>query len=191
MAGQDLPCRPIDTPADSTTLCRRDRRALSFQNRLVPGPNAFRSPPHVHGASTLATIVAEYTTQVQYDQLIFPQSFGGGAGVRQSGSFSESDYRFKCRPRRTSLSHLIFDLGSHFKFTDPRFQQLDGGLHDFPRQDGRPAHLHQFCRVLAHSETLDLVQSWVHCTLVPVALRRLCSWPTATCMRSKPTRLDL
>src|SRR3979490_1999616 len=107
---QDLPCRPTDVPAGRASLCRRDRCRLSLQNRLVPGPNAFWGPPHVHCAGDVATIVAEYNTQVQHDQLIFPQSFGGGARMRQGGSLSKCDDRFKCRSRHTFLSHLIFDL---------------------------------------------------------------------------------
>src|SRR6266851_4033262 len=140
--GQDLPRRRIDIPAGYAACCCRDRSPLSLQYRLVPHPDAFWGPPHVHCPSNVAAIVAEYNTQVQHDQLIFPQSFGRGPRMRQGGSLSEGNDRFKCRSRRASLS-----------------QQTDRQLHDLTRQDGRPSHLGEFRRVLAHPEALDIAQS--------------------------------
>ena len=79
--------------------------------------------------------------------------------MRQGGSLSKCDNRFKCRPRCASLSHVIFDLGSYLKFSYPGFQQTDGGLHHLTRQNGRPSHLREFCRVLAHPEALHPARS--------------------------------
>src|SRR5438046_470935 len=107
IAGQDLPRRRVDVPAGRGALARCDRRRLGLQNRAVPTPDAFWRPPHVHCARYVAAIVAEYSTQVQHDQLIFPQSFGRRTRMRQCGSLSERDDRFKGRPRRSSFSSGI------------------------------------------------------------------------------------
>ena len=64
MPRQDLPRRPIYIPAGRAGLRSGYRRTLGLQDRLVPHSDAFRGPPHVHGAGNVAAIVAEYNTQV-------------------------------------------------------------------------------------------------------------------------------
>src|SRR5260370_12506841 len=78
--------------------------------------------------------------------------------MRQGGSLSECDNRLKCRPRPSSLSHLIFDLGPYLKFSNPRFQETDRLLHHLTRQNSRSAHLREFCLILPHPEAFDLTQ---------------------------------
>src|SRR5438132_7588733 len=151
---QDLPRCPIDIPAGRASLGRRDRRRLGLQNRLVPAPDALWGPPQVHRAGNVAAIVAEYSTQVQHDQLIFPQSFGRGARVRQGGSFSKCNNRFKGRSRRAFFSHLIFDLCSHLKFPNSWFQQTNRLFDHLTRQDGRPSHLDRKSTRLNSSHTV-------------------------------------
>src|SRR5256885_16290684 len=119
---QASPRCPIDTPAARATLGRRDRCRLGLQTRLVPAPDALGGPPQVHCAGNVAAIVAEYSTQVQDDQLIFPQSFGRGARVRQGGSLPKCNNRFKGWSGRAFFSHLIFDLCSHLEFPNSWFQ---------------------------------------------------------------------
>src|SRR5258708_4672841 len=124
--GRDWPCCPIHLPGGRAALCCCDRSPLGLQNRLVPEPNALWGPPHVHCAGYVAAIVAEYNTQVQHDQLIFPQSLGRGEGMRQGGSLSERNDRVKGRSRRASLSHLVFDLSCYLDFPNSGVQQTAG-----------------------------------------------------------------
>src|ERR1700740_3420889 len=58
-----------------------DRSFLRFLNRPVPLPHALRGTPHMHGTRHVAAIVAEYSTQVQHDQLIFPQLLSRRTGM--------------------------------------------------------------------------------------------------------------
>ena len=104
--------------------------------------------------------MAEYSTQVQHDQLIFPQSFGRGARVRQGGSLPKCNNRFKGWSRRAFFSHLVFDLCSHLEFPNSRFQQTNRLFDHLTRQDGRPSHLRQLSSILAHSEALHLAHRW-------------------------------
>src|ERR1700739_1786031 len=65
-----------------------DRGFLRFLNRPVPLPHALRSTPQMHGSRHVAAIVAEYSTQVQHDQLIFPQLLSRRTGMRKRTAWS-------------------------------------------------------------------------------------------------------
>jgi len=90
ISSQDLPRRSIHIRANRAARCRRDRGPLGLQNSLIPSPYSFWGPPHVDGAGNVAAIVAEYSTQVQHHQLIFPQSLGRGPGMREGGPLSKA-----------------------------------------------------------------------------------------------------
>jgi hypothetical protein len=61
----------------------------------MPHANFLGRPPHYHCPRNVAAIVREYNTQVQHDQFIFPQSFGGGSSMRVGGALTKGDDRFK------------------------------------------------------------------------------------------------
>jgi len=166
---QDLPRRSIYVPTGRTRLRSGDCRLLGLQNRLIPRSDALWSPPHIHCAGNVAAIVAEYNTQVQHDQLIFPQSLGRGASMRKRGPFSKSDDSFERRAGRSPLSHLVFDLGAYFKFSNAGFQHANRVLDHIVRQNSRSAHLRQFWSILAHPQAFD------------PARRRNPAYPRASC----------
>src|SRR6267378_138773 len=89
VARQDPPCSSIHVAAEGAILCRGNGRRLRFQNPCVPRPDATGGPPHEDCTGNVAAIVAEYNTQVQHHQLIFPQSFGGRAGMGKGGAGPE------------------------------------------------------------------------------------------------------
>src|ERR1700687_5342027 len=95
---QNLPCGCIDVAAPCSVPDRCNRRRVRFQYRSVATPDAPGGLPKEHRAGYVAAIVAEYNTQVQHHQLIFPQSFGGRTGVRERGTRAEGDDGFKGRP---------------------------------------------------------------------------------------------
>src|SRR5882762_1262934 len=86
---QDPPCSGIHVAAEGPIPRRGNGCRLRFQNPSVPRPDATGGPPHKDCTGDVAAIVAEYNTQVQHHQLIFPQSFGGRAGVRKGGASPE------------------------------------------------------------------------------------------------------
>src|SRR5881227_2508677 len=149
---QDLSRGSVDVPAGDPLSYCRDRRFLRLQNRLIPRADAFRGAPRENRAGNVAAIVAEYNTQVQHDQLIFPQSLASRPGVRQGRPVPKGNNGFKRRPRGSALAHLVFDLCHDLPFAHAGLQQADRKFHDLPCQDGRLAHLGQFSRVFAHSK---------------------------------------
>src|SRR6266700_5586606 len=144
VAFQDATCRCVNFPAAHSLSHRRDRRSVRLQNRLIPRLDAFWRTPHKNRARNVAAIVAEYNTQVEHHQLIFPQSLGRRAGMRQSGPIPECNNRLKGRTGGPSFAHLIFDLGSDVSLADARLQQAYRELYNLSCQDGRFAHLRQF-----------------------------------------------
>src|SRR5882672_7432221 len=104
---QDLPCSSIHVAAEGAIPCCGYGCRLRFENPSVPHPNATGGPPHKDRTGDVAAIVAEYNTQVQDDQLIFPQSFGGGACMRKSGASPEGNDGFEGRSCGALLSYLV------------------------------------------------------------------------------------
>src|ERR1700730_15429832 len=86
---------------DISATCARARRSyggrLGFLNRAIPSPYACGCPSHEGSARNVATIVAEYSTQVQHDQFIFPQSPSGRPRVRVGGALSKGHDGFEGR----------------------------------------------------------------------------------------------
>src|SRR5579884_2505658 len=61
---------------------RRNRRLLGFLHCSMPLAHTPRRPSGEDRPRNVAAIVAEYNTQVQHHQLIFPQSLGSGSRMR-------------------------------------------------------------------------------------------------------------
>src|SRR5216684_5474643 len=102
---QNPPCRGVYLAADGVICCRGNGCRLRFQNPAVPHPDATGGPPHKDRTGDVAAIVAEYNTQVQDHQLIFPQSFGGGTRMRQGATGPESNDGLEGWSRGALLSH--------------------------------------------------------------------------------------
>src|SRR5260221_14395526 len=69
---KDIPRGGVHFPTSYPCLDGSDRGFLRFLNRPVPLPHALAGTPHMHCTRHVAAIVAEYNTQVQHHQLIFP-----------------------------------------------------------------------------------------------------------------------
>src|SRR6267143_5496109 len=149
---QDLPCSSIHVAAEGAIRCRGNGCRLRFQNPSVPRPDATGGPPHKDRAGDVAAIVAEYHTHVQDHQLIFPQSFGGRAGMRQGAASTEGDDGLEGRSRGALLSHPVFDFGTQFKLPNSRSQQADRFFYHLTCQNGRLSHLREFRCIFAHAE---------------------------------------
>jgi hypothetical protein len=72
----------IDLPTGHASFRRGDCGPLGFLNRAVPSAYTRRSPSNEDSPRNIATIVAEYNTQVQYHQFIFAQPFFRGPRMR-------------------------------------------------------------------------------------------------------------
>src|ERR1700682_1454196 len=129
---QDLPCSSIHVAAGGAISDRGNGCRLRFQNPSVPRPDATGGPPHKDRAGDVAAIVAEYNTQVQDHQLIFPQSFGSRATMGKSPASAKRHDALEGGSGGALLSHPVFDLGSDFKFPDSRLEQSDRFFYHFP-----------------------------------------------------------
>src|SRR5260370_8098123 len=124
MPRQNLPGSRIDvTTADAGLDCG-DCGRLRVLHRTIPSSDARRGPPYKYGAGNVAAIVAEYSTQVQHDQFIFPQSLGGGPCMRVGGALSKSHDGFESPSGSPALPHLVLTLAAHLQSPDPRLHHL-------------------------------------------------------------------
>src|SRR5260370_42520115 len=118
MARQNLPGSRIDvTTADAGLDCG-DCGRLRVLHRTIPSPDARRGPPYKYGAGNVAAIVAEYSTQVQHDQFIFPQSLGRGACMRVGGALSKSHDALEGPPGSSALPPLVLNLRGDLQSPD-------------------------------------------------------------------------
>src|SRR5579863_7085640 len=141
VARQDFSRRGIHFPTGHAARYRGNRCGLGLQHRFVPPPDAFSRPSNKICPGNVAAIVAEYSTQVEDDKLIFPQSLGGWTSMRECSALPEGDNGFQRRAVSSALAHLVFDLRGNLEFAHAGFQQI-GGLHDnIARQDSRLSHL--------------------------------------------------
>src|SRR5258708_19469666 len=107
---EDFPRGRIHFSASYPCLDGSDRGLLRFLNRPVPFPHALACTPHMHGTRHVAAIVAEYSTQVQHDQLIFPQLLSRRPSMRHRTPAPRSHNRFKGTPSGPVPFHLILHL---------------------------------------------------------------------------------
>ncbi len=85
-------------------------------------------------ARQIAAVVAQYSTQVQHDQLVFPDLARRRTRMRQRGAWPGSHDRFKGFSGRSFPAHPVANLRSDFKFGDSRPNQANGLFHDLGAQ---------------------------------------------------------
>jgi hypothetical protein len=113
----------ISTPGAGLRSGYRGR--LRFLDSAIPPPHAHRSASDEDSSRNITAIVAEYNTQVQYHQFIFPQAFFCGPRMRVCRTSAEGHYTFERRTRSSPAPHLIFNLGGDLDFAHTRLKQLE------------------------------------------------------------------
>src|SRR5262249_24922217 len=86
VARQNVPGCPVHVTASDANPHGGNRSRLRFLNCPIPSPDASWRSPQKKRARNVAAIVAEYSTQVQYHQFIFPQALGRRPCMRQRGA---------------------------------------------------------------------------------------------------------
>jgi hypothetical protein len=89
---QNVPGGRIDGPTRYSRLQRTPCRRLRIQDRMVPLAHTRGRLTNVHSARKVAAVAAQYSTEVQHDQLVFPDSARRGTRMWQrrarSGSYN-------------------------------------------------------------------------------------------------------
>src|SRR5579872_2848237 len=83
LALQDVSGRGVDRTAGHAGLQRVAGRRLRLQHRLVPLADARGGLPHENRARQVTAVAAQYSTQVEDDQLVFPNLARGWTRMRQ------------------------------------------------------------------------------------------------------------
>src|SRR5579883_282327 len=140
--------RRIDFAACDSGPNSRDRSFLRLPNPLVPTANPLGRPSTKESAGYIATIVPEYSTQIQYDQLVFSQLLSRWTRMRKGAPLSKRHYGFKSWPRSSSSAHLVLNLSGQFPLRNAGFHEPCGALHYADRQARSFPHLREFLGVL-------------------------------------------
>src|SRR5580693_6320956 len=152
---QYVSCRGVDSPAGDSRLQRVSCRRLRVQDRLIPLANAHGGLTDVHGARQVAAVAAQYSTQVQYDQLVFPDSARRGTRMRQRRARSRSHNGFKGLPGSAFSAHPVADLCGDVKFRDTGTDQTNRFLHDLGTETRRIPDSIDLRGILNRAETFD------------------------------------
>ena len=187
---ENISCGRVDLAAGYSGLYRCDTGRLRFLDRLIPPANALRCPTQIHRTRHIAAIVAEYNTQVQHDQLIFPQALGGGSRMRQRGSASPKRRSFRRRGHWRPLPHLILDLSADLRLADARPDQLHRTLQGLPPPEWPPCALRPVLpRSLRLRRSSTTPGASMPLQLAPAALRTVFHCETVSCpgIKSKPS----
>src|SRR5579864_3264389 len=166
----------IDISTAGTRPRRSYRGRLRFLDRAIPSPYAHRGTSHEDSARNVATIVAEYSTQVQHDQFIFPQAPCGGPCVRVGGPLAKRHDGLKGRAGGPALPHLVFNLRGDLHLANAGLEQLEDAGDHLRSQDSSFAHLRDFLRLFARPQTFhqpaggDPLNSLSRCGLEPAEL---------------------
>src|ERR1700687_5904618 len=128
--------------------------SLGFQYGLVPLADTGGRPANVHGARKIATIAAQYSTQVQHDQLISPDLADRGTrmGQRRTGSCGHDG--LEGLPGCTLAAHPKTDLGRKIKFGHPGSHQAYCLLHDLGADSGRIPNSFDFRAIFDRAESV-------------------------------------
>ena len=140
LALQDISgCRVHLTGADPV-LHSVSCSSLRFQDSFVPAANPRRRAPHMHSATEVAAVVAEYSTEVQHDQLVFPDSARRRTRMRQRRPRACRNNGLERLRRSPFSAHSVDDLSGDIKFGDSGPDQTDRFVHDFRSQAGSVSH---------------------------------------------------
>src|ERR1700676_3487946 len=131
------------------------RGALRLQDRLVPPADSCWRPPHVNGTCEVATIAAQYSTEVQHDQLISPDLAGRWTRVRQRGAGSRCHNRFEGLPGGSLAPHSVTDLGGQVEFGHTGPHEAHCLFHDLRSEFGSVPNPVNFSGILNGAQSID------------------------------------
>src|SRR6266849_2678641 len=153
---QNSPGGGVDITAACAGLRCRYGSGLRFLHGAVPSADALWGAPDKHSPRDIAAIMAEYSTQVQHHQFIFPQSFSGRSRMRIGRALAEGYDRLERRTGGASPAHLVFNFRAHIDFGDTRFQELQCAAKNFACEVRGLAHLRDLAVILTLPQRLRL-----------------------------------
>src|SRR6266852_5795853 len=153
---QNSPGGGVDITAACAGLRCRYGSGLRFLHGAVPSADALWGAPDKHSPRDIAAIMAEYSTQVQHHQFIFPQSFSGRPRMRIGGALAEGYDGLERRTGGASPAHLVFNLRAHLDLRDPRLQELQCAGKDVAGEVRGLAHLRDLAVILSLPQRLRL-----------------------------------
>src|SRR5271156_4527900 len=103
---------------------------------MHPRTRSHRRPPQEDGTCHVATVVAQYSTLVKDDQLVFPEELGRRASVRPGGARAGGDDSFKGRAAGALQLHPAFDIGGYGQLGDAGPDVTNGGGPDLADESG-------------------------------------------------------
>src|SRR5271169_6417080 len=151
---QNISCRRVDSAARYSRLQRISCRRLRIQNRVIPLADTRRRLTNVYSARKVAAVAAQYSTQVQYDQLVFPDSARGRTRMWQRRARSRSHDGLEGLSGCALSAHPVSNLGSDVKFGDTGTDQPNCFLHNMGTQAGRVPDAFNLSGILNGAETL-------------------------------------
>ena len=113
---ENPPRGPVDAPGSYPGAKSLVRRLLGLLDGFVPPPNSSRCPSQIDRARQVTAVVAEYSTQVEDDQLVFLQALLGGLGMRQRGARPGGHDGLEGGRRCALAAHAVVDLGGQIQF---------------------------------------------------------------------------
>src|SRR5579864_8282489 len=147
--------RRINGPAGDSRLQRSSCRRLRLQDRLIPLTDPRGGLTDVHRTRQIAAVAAEYSTQVQYDQLVFPNSARRRTRMRQCRAWSAGHNGLERFPGSALPAHPVADLGSDVKFGDTGADQANRFLHHLGAQSCRIPNAIDLRGVLNGTQVFD------------------------------------
>jgi hypothetical protein len=99
--------------------------------------------------------VLEYSTQVEDDQLVFPQAAACGARMRQGGALAEGHDGLKCRAAGPCAPHAELKLRCQLKFADAGLDKGQNLFEDSASQKRRTFHQGNFSGVFYRAKALN------------------------------------
>src|SRR5260370_38003007 len=151
---QDTPGGSIHRAGSHSSPHSCTRSCLCVQHGLVPPADPRGRFANVNGAREITTIAAQYSTQVQHDQLISPDLAHGGACMGQRRTRPRGHDGLERLAGSPFPAQPVADLGSEVKFSHTGADESYRLLHDLRTNSGCIPNSVNFRRVLYRAKLI-------------------------------------
>src|SRR5579884_3083923 len=152
---EQTPGRPVHASGAYTGAESLMRSLLGLLNCFIPTSNPRGCAPQKNRARNVTAVVAEYSTQVQHHQFVFPQAFFGRLRMGQRRTRAGGHDSVKRRCARAFAPQSVVDLRSNIHFRNSGADEIRRFRHDFGSNPRRLAHHIEFLSAFYFSNALD------------------------------------
>lgn len=152
---EQTPGRPVHASGAYTGAESLMRSLLGLLNCFIPTSNPRGCAPQKNRARNVTAVVAEYSTQVQHHQFVFPQAFFGRLRMGQRRTRTGGHDSVKRRCARAFAPQSVVDLRSNIHFRNSGADEIRRFRHDFGSNPRRLAHHIEFLSAFYFSNALD------------------------------------